>query len=608
MTMKPIRRLDPVVANQIAAGEVVERPASIIKELAENSLDADASRIDITVEQAGIQRIEVLDDGVGIARDDLLLAVERHATSKISASEDLACIGTLGFRGEALASVASVAHLTIISRPSETDTAWRLHTEADSSARIMPAAGESGTRVIVEDLFHSVPARRRFLKSMSAEFSAIERTFVRAALASPQVAFTLSRDGRELMSLPSTHSPDQFDTRLERLVGRGFIEQSVVIDEARGSLRLHGRVGLPTNSRARPDRQTCIINGRPVTDRLFSVAVRQAFRDVLFHGRHPLFVLNLEIDPADIDVNVHPTKNEVRFSDQKLVRDFVFGSLHRALRDLRPDSMPRSRLGSRSLPQPTGLTQEATPSARREASQSAAPTSLFEYEYQHQDLQPGDTQGPQVMHDQALSRKDALSCGSKDVPALGFALGQLHNIYVLSANKEGLVVTDMHAAHERILYERLKHELRDGKVSAQLLLIPIPIDVTHAEAALVEESAEKLATLGFEIDRRGPTQILIRSVPNLLGNADVEKLVRDLLPDLEEYGSSQAVEATQDEALSSMACHSAWRAGDNMPLAEMNHLLRRMERTENFAQCNHGRPTYVTWSINELDRLFMRGQ
>jgi len=608
--MKPIRRLDPVVADQIAAGEVVERPASIIKELVENSLDADAHRIDIAVEHAGIQRIEVADDGIGIAGDDLPLAIERHATSKISASEDLACIATLGFRGEALASVASVAHLTIVSRTPEAGAAWRLSADADSPARIMPAAGEAGTRVIVEDLFHSVPARRRFLKSLNAEFSAIERTFVKAALASPEVAFTLSRDGRELLNLPATRATSEFDARLERLVGRGFVEKSVAIDEARGSLRLHGRVGLPTNSRARPDRQTCIINGRPVTDRLFAAAVRQAFRDVLFHGRHPVFVLNLELDPADLDVNVHPTKNEVRFSDPKLVRDFVFGSLHRVLRDLRPASMPRS---GNALPS-SGMSRAISVEERRRVSPSAdipaeegrrvsssgAHASLFKYEYQHGDLHRGDSSGSQVVRDAAPA--------AGDVPPLGFALGQLHDIYVLSQNQHGLVLTDMHAAHERILYERLKCELRDGKVSAQLLLIPISVEVTHAEAELVEASANTLAALGFEIDRRGPTQLVVRSVPSLLGNADVAKLVRDLLPDLEEFGSSQAVAETQDGVLSSMACHSAWRAGDHMPLSEMNHLLRRMERTENFAQCNHGRPTYVTWSINELDRLFMRGQ
>ncbi len=599
--MRPIQRLDPLVADQIAAGEVVERPASIIKELIENSLDADARRIDIAVEQAGIQRIEVVDDGFGIARDDLPLATERHATSKISSSEDLACIGTLGFRGEALASIASVAHLTIISQVRDAETAWCLSAEDRSSARIKPAAGEAGSRVIVEDLFHSVPARRRFLKSLNAEFSALERTFVRAALASPQVAFTLARDGRELLNLPLTDSAEAFDARLDRLVGKGFVEKSVAIDESRGSLRLHGRVGLPTNSRARPDRQTCIINGRPVTDRLFAIAVRQAFSDVLFHGRHPMFVLNLELDPADLDVNVHPTKNEVRFSDAKLVRDFVFGSLHRTLRDLRPSSMPGSHS---ALPSP-GVPLLISAQERRRVSSSSpgAPASLFEYEYQHGDLQREGAPEPQVIGDEAPT-----SPTSKDVPPLGFAIGQLHHIYVLSANREGLVLTDMHAAHERILYERLKREFRDGKVSAQLLLIPISVEVTHAEAELVEESASKLAALGFEIDRRGPTQLLVRSVPSLLGNADVERLVRDLLPDLEEFGSSQAVAETQDRVLSSMACHSAWRAGDNMPLGEMNHLLRRMELTENFAQCNHGRPTYVVWSINELDRLFMRGQ
>ena len=592
--MKPIRRLDPLVADQIAAGEVVERPASIVKEIVENSIDADASRIDIAVEQAGIQSIEVSDDGIGMRREDLPLAIERHATSKINASEDLACIGTLGFRGEALASVASVARLTLVSRTRESDTAWSLRVEEDSTTSLSPAPGEPGTRVIVEDLFSRVPARRRFLKSHNAEFGAIERAFVRVALAAPEVAFSFTRDGRALMSLPSAINESLLNARMERLVGKGFIDKSIPIDEARDGLRLHGRVGLPTNSRARADRQTCIINGRPVTDRLFAIAVRQAFQDVLFHGRHPVFVLNLELDPADLDVNVHPTKNEVRFSDPRFVRDFVFGSLHRALRDLRPDSMPGARTAPLKAASP-----RVSPSSPRVSPNDERRVSLFEYEYQQK-----DTHQPQVIRDQARTQGET----STDVPPLGFALGQLHDIYVLSANQEGLVLTDMHAAHERILYERLKRELHDGKVRAQLLLIPIAIEVTHAEAELVEESSAKLAALGFEIDRRGPTQLVVRSVPNLLGTADVEKLVRDLLPDLDEFGSSQAVAETQDEILSSMACHSAWRAGDNMSLTEMDHLLRRMERTENFAQCNHGRPTYVTWSISDLDRLFMRGQ
>ena len=589
--MRSIRRLDPLVADQIAAGEVVERPASIVKELVENSLDAEASHIDVSVEQGGIQRIQVVDDGSGIESEELPLAIERHATSKISQSEDLACIATLGFRGEALASVASVARLTITSRTAGADTAWSIAVGDGGEPVMKPAAHGLGTRVLVEDLFGRVPARRRFLKTPNAEFSAIERILVRQALACPEVAFTLNRDGRELLSLAAATSESDVNQRMDRLIGKDFTEKSVAVDVERGSLRLHGRVGLPTHSRARADRQMCIINGRPVTDRLFAVAVRQAFSDVLFHGRHPIFVLNLELDPADLDVNVHPTKNEVRFRDPRLVRDFVFGSLHRALKDLRPESMPSS---NRAQP------KAAVGMPLAQARPGIAPASLFAYEYRHRE----PTDAP-VIRDQSSAPQTQ---GQSAVPPLGFALGQLHNIYVLSANQEGLVLTDMHAAHERILYERLKHEFHGGRVSTQLLLIPIALEVNHVEADLVEESTEKLSLLGFEIDRQGPTQLLVRSVPNLLGNTDVEKLVRDVLPDLEEFGVSQAVSETQDRLLSSMACHSAWRAGDAMTTTEMDSLLRRMERTENFAQCNHGRPTYVTWSIEDLDRLFMRGQ
>ena len=597
--MKPIRRLDPLVADQIAAGEVVERPASIVKELIENSLDAGALHIDVSIEQGGVQRIEVVDDGSGIAREDLPLAIERHATSKIKASEDLACIGTLGFRGEALASVASVARLTLTSRTREADSAWSLATDSGSEPIVKPAAHPIGTRVVAEDLFARVPARRRFLKSANAEFSAIERVFIREALAEPSVAFSLTRDGKELLRLPLIASEEASEQRMERLVGNRFVEQSVAIDEQRGSLRLWGRVGLPTNSRSRADKQTCIVNGRAVTDRLFSVAVRQAYSDVLFHGRHPVFVLYLELDPGEVDVNVHPTKNEVRFRDGRLVRDFVFGSLNRALRDLRPQSMPGASAG---IPKP-GTSSRAPSFPRPNAPSASGPVaSLFEYEYQQ-----GEAKEAPRLQDQLASSR-ASADAQVDIPPLGFAIGQLHSIYVLSANHEGLVLTDMHAAHERILYERLKREFHGGKVSTQLLLIPEPLEVTHAEADVVEDCLDKLRHLGLEIDRQAPTQIVVRSVPNLLGNSDVEKLVRDLLPDLEEFGSSQVVSETQDRLLSSMACHSAWRAGDSMTLTEMDSLLRRMERTENFAQCNHGRPTYVTWPIDELDRLFMRGQ
>ena len=596
-------RLDPLVANQIAAGEVVERPASIVKEFIENSLDAGALHIDVSIEQGGIQRIEVIDDGGGIAREDLPLAVERHATSKIRASEDLACIGTLGFRGEALASVASVARLTLVSRTREADSAWALTTSSGSEPVIKPAAHPVGTRLVAEDLFANVPARRRFLKSANAEFSAIERVFVREALADPSVAFSLARDGKELLRLPVSANSNAADQRMDRLVGKGFLEQSVAIDEERTSLRLWGRVGLPTHSRSRADKQTCIINGRSVTDRLFSVAVRQAYSDVLFHGRHPVFVLYLELDPGEVDVNVHPTKNEVRFRDARLVRDFVFGSLHRALGDLRPKSMPG---GSRGMPKPGSggaAPSLAKPHAPGATDQGA---SLFAYEYL-----AGQAKGAPRLQDQpeSIATSHATNLDATvDVPPLGFAIGQLHTIYVLSTNQEGLVLTDMHAAHERILYERLKREFHTGKVSAQLLLIPQPFEVTHAEADVVQDCIDELRLLGFEIDRQGPTQVAVRSVPNLLGNSDIEKLVRDLLPDLEEFGSSQLVSGIQDRLLSSMACHTAWRAGDAMTLTEMNALLRRMEQTENFAQCNHGRPTYVTWPIDELDRLFMRGQ
>jgi len=597
-----IRPLGAFVANQIAAGEVVERPASIVKELVENSLDAGAGDIRVDVEQAGVRRVRVADDGDGIHPDDLRLALARHATSKIASPGDLEAVATLGFRGEALASAASVSRLAITSRHRAADHAWRLEVEGGAEKACRPAAHPQGTTVEVADLFYNTPARRKFLKTERTELVHIDQVVRRVALAHPAVGFSLRAGSRSVEGL----GPADVDERMAALLGAAFVERSVAVDESGADIRLWGRVAVPTYSDSRPTRQYLYVNGRPVRDRLAAHAVRQAYRDVLFHGRHPVFVLFLELEPDLVDVNVHPTKDEVRFRRSRDVHDFLFGKLARALRDLRPAPRPDSRPA-------TGAGDHAATGRRDRfgAEPSGAPPNLARLFHEVRDegapapLPPAHDRG-HLARGATLEVRDAPPVPA--VPPLGHALAQVHGVYVLAQNADGLVIVDMHAAHERITYERMKAQLLAGSVRRQRLLVPVALDVSGAEADFVETRGADLQALGVVIERSGPSSVVVREAPALLGGADIEALARDLIADLVEFGTTDLVRERQERLLAGAACHASARAGRRLTLPEMDALLRDMEGTENAGQCNHGRPTFVALPMAALDGLFLRGQ
>ncbi len=609
-TPERIRELGSLVANQIAAGEVVERPASLVKELVENSLDAGARHIGVTTEQGGVKRVVVRDDGHGIHGDDLRLALAPHATSKIRRADDLLGVASLGFRGEALASMAAVARVTVTSRSADAPMAHRIEVEGGVEGGFGPAGHPPGTTVEVADLFFNTPARRKFLKTERTEQGHVDQVIRRLALGHFGVTFELKQGGgRSPLMLPA-HRPEE---RLGRVLSPEFVERSVAVDECRGELRLHGWVGLPTYSRSQADQQYFFVNGRVVRDALVAHAVRQAYRDVLFHGRHPVFVLYLSLPADGVDVNVHPTKHEVRFREARAVHDFVFGSLNRALRAVRPDHGPAAQA---SVPQRSVAGHgagAAYPTAPRQThlgwnddAERLQPGSFAQILATHQ-AQASDA--PWIR--EAPASQGAASDGACSVgvmPPLGYALALLHGIYILAQNADGLVVVDMHAAHERITYERLKAQLAGRDVPRQRLLVPVTLSVSEAEADLLEEHGMALTDLGLELDRSGPTSVTVREVPALLADGDVERLARDVLADCHALGGSQRLAAGQERLLATMACHGSVRAHRSLTVAEMNALLRDMERTENAGQCNHGRPTYLVQSLADLDALFLRGQ
>lgn len=606
--MAKIKRLDNRLANQIAAGEVVERPASVIKELLENSLDAGATRIDIDIEQGGIKLMRIRDNGEGVAEDDLPMALARHATSKISDLEDLEAVATLGFRGEALASIASVSRLSLISSADETGVGRLVRSEGrDMDAVIEAAAHARGTTVEVRDLFFNTPARRKFLKSEQTEFSHIEETVKRLALAHPDVAFTLNHNGRVVQGLRQAQEELEWRRRLASLCGKAFMEQSVPVQIEHGGFVLRGWLGLPTFSRSQADLQYFYVNGRMVRDRVVAHAVRQAYADVLFHGRHPAYVLFFELDPAAVDVNVHPTKHEVRFREQRQVHDFLYRSLHRVIAELRPqDQAPASSapvLGAVdvSFQEQSRLTLPITTPSEVSFSPNLNP----QYASENENRAAFQFQQPRFSNTVAASQIQETPV---EVPPLGFALAQLHGIYILSQSAEGLVLVDMHAAHERITYERLKENFHAGALGAQPLLVPLSLAVSTREADLAETEQAFFLRLGLELERMGPETLLLRSVPVILGQARAEALVRDVLADLAVHGSTRRVEETQNELLATMACHGSVRAGRALSIPEMNALLRDMEATERSGQCNHGRPTWTRLTLSELDKLFLRGR
>ncbi|MBN6148868.1 DNA mismatch repair endonuclease MutL [Xanthomonas sp. AmX2] len=616
-----IRQLPDILINQIAAGEVVERPASVVKELVENALDAGARRVDIDLEEGGVRLIRIRDDGGGIAADELPLAVSRHATSKIASLDDLESVGTLGFRGEALPSIASVSRFTLASRRADDEHGSALQVEGGKVGQVMPRAHAPGTTVEVRELFYNVPARRKFLRAERTELGHIEEWLRSLALARPDVELRVSHNGK-----PSRrYKPGDLysDARLSETLGEDFARQALRVDHSGAGLRLHGWIAQPHYSRASADQQYLYVNGRSIRDRSVAHAVKMAYGDVLFHGRQPAYVLFLELDPSRVDVNVHPAKHEVRFRDSRLIHDFVYRTLQDALAQTRagstptgaeaaalsPDARPAASAapgayaghGSgggngygaqwRPAQSPLGLRINEAPAAY--AALYAAPSG------------DGAATMPSLAQDGGGLPATSADSG---VPPLGYAIAQLHGIYILAENAEGLIVVDMHAAHERIGYERLKTAHDGIGLHAQPLLVPITLAVGERDADTAEREAQTLSQLGFEITRSGPQSLHVRSIPALLANAEPEALLRDVLTDLREHGHSGRVAGARDELLSTMACHGAVRANRRLTVPEMNALLRDMEATERSGQCNHGRPTWARFTLGEIDRWFLRGR
>ncbi len=624
-----IHSLPTQLVNQIAAGEVVERPSSVVKELVENCFDAGASQVTIDIEQGGARLIKIRDNGCGIVKEDLPLALSRHATSKIASLKDLEQVVSMGFRGEALPSISSVARLTLISRISDADCAWKVNADGtEQNFDPQPDPHPQGTTVDVRDLFYNTPARRKFLKTEKTEFAHIETLIQRMALSRFDMGFTLTHNQKEILNLKPAATDAEQEQRIAGICGSAFIENSVKIDFAASGLQLTGWVGLPTFSRSQQDMQFFYVNGRLVRDKLVSHAVKQAYQDVLFHGRHPVFVLYLTLDPTLVDVNAHPAKLEVRFREGRLVHDFLFSALHRSLADLRPGNDNRPNVGWVS----DSVTQqlESAPSPQRQPVLDANPNnvawqndSVTQHTKPHFDTKP--TYRPPQQASLPLHVEEAIQAYASLYPKpepmvqpteptqaearpLGYAIAHLHNIYILSETPTGIILVDAHAAHERVTYERLKQQHQNGAVPSQPLLLPIKITVSVAEADLAEDEHEFFNTLGFELNRSGPETIVLRSIPVLLGNTDMEALVRDVLADLTEHGMSQRIQEKSNEILAKAACHGSVRAHRRLTVDEMNALLRDMEQTERIGQCNHGRPTWVELSTHDLDKFFLRGQ
>ncbi|PSM11779.1 DNA mismatch repair endonuclease MutL [Stenotrophomonas maltophilia] len=628
---RPIRPLPEILINQIAAGEVVERPASVVKELVENAIDAGASRVDIDLEEGGVRLIRIRDNGSGIAPEQLPLAVSRHATSKIADLDDLESVATLGFRGEALPSIASVSRFTLSSRRAHDEHGSALQIEGGKIGDVTPRAHAPGTTVEVRELFYNVPARRKFLRAERTELGHIEEWLRSLALARPDVELRVSHNGKA----SRRYKPGDLysDARLAETLGEDFANQAVRVDHSGAGLRLHGWIAQPHYSRASADQQYLYVNGRSVRDRSVAHAVKMAYGDVLYHGRQPAYVLFLELDPTRVDVNVHPAKHEVRFRDSRLVHDFVYRTLKDALADTRagmsvqeigagpvhPVDTAAASMASSAGASGFGLVRGPAPGAGsggggggfsgwrpqqplglQVADAPAAYAALY--------AAPAGAERGAALPPMPTENGLPVTSADAGVPPLGYAIAQLHGIYILAENAEGLIVVDMHAAHERIGYERLKNAHDGIGLQSQPLLVPITLAVGEREADTAESEAETLAALGFEVTRAGPGSLHVRSIPALLAHAEPEGLLRDVLTDLREHGQSRRVASARDELLSTMACHGAVRANRRLTVPEMNALLRDMEITERSGQCNHGRPTWARFSLAEIDRWFLRGR
>jgi len=581
---RPIQALSDQLISQIAAGEVVERPSAVVKELLENALDAGATQVTVRLDNGGVKRISIADNGCGIAADQLPLAVARHATSKIAALIDLENVSTLGFRGEALASIASVSQLVLSSRTRPAEHAFQIE-----NGLVSPTSGEVGTTVDVRELYYNTPARRKFLKSEQTEYGHCADVVQRLALARPDVTLTLMHNGKTVNHWVST----TLDRRCTQIMGEEFAAARLAIDQCSGPLRLHGFVGLPTAAKGRADAQFFYVNGRFVRDKLLTHAVRAAYQDVLHGDRYPCYVLGLQLDPSLVDVNVHPSKIEVRFRDSRAVYQFVFQAVQAVLANT-----SATALGSVPAPM-SALSSSSSVNTWRPAAQ------LFSHTYDRGGVaQTTATYGALF----APTTMEPIEPASEEEYPLGFALAQLHGIYVLAQNSRGMVLVDMHAAHERILYEQLKNALNQNAMTMQNLLIPVTFFAEPKEVSVVEEQQEVLSALGFEIAVLSPTTLAVRAIPSLLKNADVESLARDVINDVIEFGGSRVLLEQRNELLGTLACHSAVRANRHLTIVEMNALLRQMELTERSDQCNHGRPTWIQLALTDLDKLFLRGQ
>ncbi|WP_434063394.1 DNA mismatch repair endonuclease MutL [Lysobacter soyae] len=588
--MQVIHVLPETLANQIAAGEVVERPSSVVKELVENALDAGATRVDIELVEGGVRLIRIRDNGMGMSQADLRLSVQRHATSKITSLDDLEAVQTLGFRGEALPSIASVSRFIVTSSQAEDGRGFQLTVDGGNVGDVTPAPHARGTTIEVHDLFFNTPARRKFLRAERTEFGHIEDWLRTLALSRPDVELRISHNGKAVRRYKQ--ELDANETRNARIIdtlGADFFAQRLPVDDEMGGIRVAGWIAKPTYNRASTDQQYLYVNGRCVRDKTISHAIRQAFADVLFHGRHPAYVIFVDIDPKRVDVNVHPAKHEVRFRDSRAVHEVVYRVLSNALSQTRAGSAKTVNVAGYSPPQAIGL-------GLRLDDMRAAYQGLY---------------GPAVDASQTAPRFEHAPMAEVqpgEVPPLGFALAQLHGVFILAQNAQGLVVVDMHAAHERIQYERLKLAHDAEGIVRQPLLVPVSMSVGEREADVVEAEADSLQALGFELVRVSPSAIQIRAVPNVLAQGDVESLVRDVLSDLRQHSNSRKVEEARDELLATMACHGAVRANRRLTIDEMNALLRQMEETERSGQCNHGRPTWTQFGLSDMDKWFLRGR
>lgn len=602
LSQSRIKVLSSHVANQIAAGEVVERPLSVVKELIENSLDAGATSIDVEIEQGGIRLIRVKDNGCGIHKDDLALSLKRHATSKIASSEDLHRLVSLGFRGEALPSIASISRVEIRSLNEGSEHAWLVSGDGkDQVNEPQPVGHPQGTSVEVRDLFFNTPGRRKFLKTEKTEFSHIETLFKRMALSRFDVAFSLSHNQRVIHKLPVADTEEKKLKRVSLICGKELVNHALYVEFNVGGLNLSGWIAQPTFSRSQPDMQYFYVNGRSIKDKVINHAIRQAYQDVLYHGRHPVYVLYLQIAPELVDVNVHPTKHEVRFRDSRSVHDFIYRVLKDALaRKIADDSGEIVDFESRSHAGTGHQSGRSTDGGNnyQNFSQQSIPLKVQEQIQNYSHLYSAHTQQNDV---QVLSSDESM-------PPLGFAIAQIQGVYILAENLHGLIIVDMHAAHERITYERLKSTFSEKNVRSQPLLVPISVNVSDTEVKLAEKHQQLFESLGFKVEPLGEEAVIIRQVPSVLRESDVEQLLRDVLADIAMYGDTRRILEEINNILSTMACHGSIRANRKLTIPEMNALLRDMENTERSGQCNHGRPTWIQMDMNQLDKLFLRGQ